>query len=587
MGKVTQADTKAIDIMLSGTESDETNFAIQEKLGLNDDDVQALRLSRESDPDTADAVRTKVYDKIRSTKDRRKDTQSRAGEKALVQGITFGFSDEIAAAFDTLKEKAQKGGDIGEIFEKKVKQERDELKRLEKKYPLNMISGEIIGGLLIPIPGGQATGAARAGKLLGEAALFSAGKAEGPLLSSQFLEETAKGTALGFGAGAVLGKAGQKAGELLKKGISPSKKLAKGVSSVLFDLPPAYTERLIDPKTAKKILNPKSPDEIVESIKDMTETMAAHARGLSGKASQKLSSKTDIPVDNVLAEIQKMPSVTKINRSTLSEAEKAKKEVAGAMDDLINRSDKKMVSEKDLKQYIQDIDLEIPWNKNDWTLKDQVLGDVRKLVDNQILKAGNRAYADAMVPVSELMKNIKDISKSFSFKRDGYKLVPSDTTYSKVRNFFNVAGISKKPVTEKALVQAEGRFAGPAKPTVLEDIELSQIAARTEGGQPAGSRNLLMGLLAGTPLGIPFWGAVVGAIKDKYGRKIGKEFIPKVSGAIEITDEAMKKAFETVSPALARRILEVTGRVAGSEKGVGSIEPTIIPERTQPTFSRR
>lgn len=582
---VTNDDVRALDMISSGGGNPQELEQIKLKLGYNDDDVRAWQLSKTSNPEESEELKVKVLDRVRTRRESEADTPIGATIAGGLQGVTFGFSDEIEAGLKAGVEKFQKGGDFKKIYESKVKKERAELKRLEEKHPIQFIGSELAASVLLPIPGSATFKGGKAlhklGLLAAESLATSAGKAEGEFGSKQFLEEIGKGTALGVGGGALLGKGVKGASKLIAKGEKPVKKAAKVVSSVLFDLPPAYTEKLINPRTAQKILNPKSSEEIAESVIDLTKNMGKHARALSLKAQDKLSEKPSIAVNDIFGLVKNVPSFQRTQRSSLKEATAATKAGALAMEDLGKRANGKgLVSEAELKRFIQDIDQEIPWNKNDWKLKDTILGDIRKTVDHDILKR-NADYAEAMVPVNRIMTNLKDISKSFSLKRQGFDTVATDATHSKVKSFFNVAGISKKPVTEKALLEAEGRFAGPAKPSILEDIELKSIASRTEGGLPAGSKHILQGTVAGSLFGAPWWGLVAGAVKDRYGRKVGKSLIPKLSGAIDFADEGVKKGLEQINPEITGAIFKDIGRVLGARSGVGAAnQPSpLLPER--------
>lgn len=588
MPSVTAADERLINILASGKLDEQNAMKARTKLGLDDADIRAWRNIGNTSRDNAEAVRTKVLDKVRVNKGADQELFSdsfKAGLAGAGAGVTFGFSDEITAGIRSGFEKVTKGGDLAEIYRKKVKEERDELKRLENRYPLQFIAGELAGALVVPVPGAAALKGAgiagKAGLLAAEAALTSAGKAEGQLGSKQFLSEVGKGTLMGTGGGLLLGKAGQKASQLVKKGDKPIKEASKLVSNVLFDLPSTYTERLLDKRTAQKILNPKTAEDIVESITGMTKNMGDHAKALSIKAVDKLDPERNIGIDEVTELLSELPIIQRAQRSNLPEAAAAKKAVGGLFEELAERGGKEqLVSEVDLKRLIQDLDGEIPWNKLEWKLKDKALSEIRAGIDHGILKKNN-SYREAMVPVDELMQNLSEISKSFSLKRKGFKTVPSDATFSKVKTFFNAAGQSKKPVTEKALIQAEKRFMGPLKPEILEDIELSQIAQRTEGGQAAGSRNILQGLFAGTLAGFPLWGLVAGSIKDKYGRAVGKKILPDVTEAIKKSDQALKNILDKVDPEQLQRVLSTIGRVEGAGAGVESAQPRnlLLPQR--------
>ena len=582
---VVSDDVRALDILVSGSQPQEINEQIQNKLGLNTDDVRAWQISKQSDPEMADRIQAKVLDKVRSFKELEKGDALKATIAGGAQGVTFGFSDELIAAAKTGWEKVTKGGDTKQIYEKKVKQERAELKRLEDKYPIQFIAAELAGAVAVPIPGARVAGAgriarigAKGARLAAEAALMSAGKSEADIMSKQGLEEVAKGTAMGLGGGLLLGKAGKKTAELLKKGEQPVKKAAQVVSNVLFDLPPAYSEKLLNRRTAEKILNPKSSEDIVSSIMDITKDMGEHARALSLKASEALSEKKNIDLKKVYERMADMPAAKTAQRSTLAAARQAKDVDTQAIQDLAERADNGFISERELKRFVQDIDKEIPWNKNDWVLKDQLLGDIRSLISNDILKQ-NAKYRNAMKPVDEIMRSLSDVSKSFSLRRKGYGVEPSDATYSKVRNFFNVAGEAKKPVTEKALKRAEEMMTSKGKKySILEDIEIGQIASRTEGGMAAGSKHVLQGLAAGTLFGAPLWGAVIGGVKDRYGRAIGKAALPKMIGTINFSDRMVRKSLEKINPELLDHLLRTTGRVSGVEQGISAAQkPPLLP----------
>lgn len=516
--------------------------------------------------------------------------------KGLAKGATFDFSDEIAAGFKSGIKWATKGGNYKELYKKQLQKERGELKRLEQKYPLAFISGELTGAIgssfLVPIPGttGAKTAAmapklVRAGaRLLPETIAQSVGAAEAEYGTKQFFKEVGAGTAAGLAGGGIMGGAGKATGKLLQKGKAPLETATKYIANVLFDLPHEYTKKLLNPKTAQKILNPKSPGEIVESISEMVGTMGEHATALSLKAADTLDNKANIPVADILDTLKMMPSVARMEDITLSEATKAKKVFKMVAENLtkLGGTDGK-ISQRQVKSFIQNIDDEIPWNHNEWKKKDEVLTDIRKFLDHDVLKSKNKNYAEAMKPVDELMRTRDTISSSFSLKRDGYKLQPSDTTYSKINNFFAASGISRKPVTEKALKDLQTKFPGK---NILEDIEITQIASRVQGGVTSGSRNVVAGGLLGGLLTLqqglgggsidPTTTAALvmaGFIKDKYGRLVGSRAIPKMSGAIQSSDEMLRKVLDKASPEQIQRVMRTLGRVPSVQTGVEGQTP--------------
>jgi len=593
---VNEKDVMALDIMVSGKASPEQVDAIMIKGGFDQDDVKAWHLTKTQPPEVANDLRTRVLDKVRTRRNSQKDTALGATAAGALQGVTFGFSDEIEAGFKAGLSAIKGEEDFTKSYEKNIKKEREELKRLEKKYPLQFIGSELAAAAAIPIPG---TLGIRGGKTIAnlmnkfgvlavESALTAAGKSDAELGGGQFIEDVVKGTTMGVGGGVLLGKTAKLTGKLAKAGQEPMKKASNFLSAVLFDLPPAYTEKLLNPRTAQKILNPKDPKDIVESVVDLTKNMGAHAKGLSLKAREKLSNEPNIPLKDVILEIRNLPSYKEVHWSSLTKAKQAQKEVRDTVSSLTKIGNKNnAISEADLKRFIQGFDKEIPWNKNEWQAKDTVLADIRRTIDNNILKARNPQYKEAMIPVAKLTENLKDVSKAFSLRRKGFSLEETDATHSKIRTFFDAYGKSKKPVTERALLGGE---IGIGKtPQVLEDIELNQIVQRTEAGQASGSRNIMQGVLAGTLFGDPLTGLILGTIKDKFGRKVGKTIIPKLSGAINFTDETIQKGLDKIDPELLNAAFREVGRVSGVRTGISASrtpspllppQETIIPERS-------
>lgn len=589
MSNVTNDDVIALDLLSSGKLSQDQKVELMAKTGLNDDDVTAWSLTKSQPAEVSDRLKSRVFDKVRAQKQRRNDDPLQATVAGAKQGITFGFADEIAAGVKAAWQRFASGKDFGETYEKELKKERDELKRYEEKYPLQFIGAELASSALIPIPGtlGVKGGVKAAqfmkkfGGLALDSLISSAGKSEAEFMTKDFIQDVSKGTAFGVGGGLILGKGAKKAAELAKKGEKPVQRAAQVVSSILFDLPPKYTEKLLDPRTAEKILNPKSADDIVTSIIDLTQKMSEHARALSSKAKQNLSSKKEIDFDfEIKPLIENMKTFKKTMVGKMSKANAAKSAGAEAVEDLYSRGTiNGKLSEKDLKSFIQSLDDEIPFDKLSWEPKEELLANMRGTIDS-FLKTRNQSYRDNMIPVAKLMDNLTDISKAFSLRRKGYRIEPSDNTYGKTKTFYDAFGESKRPVTAEAFEEAQTFF--PEK-NILEDIELSQIARRSEGGMPAGAKNIALGAYIGYLFNAPWFGVVAGGVKDRYGRKVGKSLVPAMSKAINFADDSYQKYLEKLSPQ-AIEAIEAAARESGRVIGVrSSVEnrSSILPNQQQ------
>lgn len=591
MASVTERDIKALEIIVDSDQPEETKDKLMIKLGLNSDDIRAWALAKQtSDFEVQNRLRNAVMEKIRMVKGSSSNlSESKAVLHGGLQAVTFGQSDELIAAFKSGIEAA-KGKDFKSAYAENVKKERQLLTGLEEQYPLQYLGSEVAVSLAMPTPFSKiaaVTKAQKIGKLLmtvgTESVLMSAGKSQAQFGSKEYLKDIGQGTAGGIvlgGAGGGLLKAG---GKMAQAGKEPIKKAAKVLSAVLFDLPFQYTEKILNPRTAQKILNPKNAEEIVDSITDMLESMHKHSKELSHEAAMLLSSKKDIPLGFVVDRINQMNIMKKVNRSSMTEANATMKKFEEIGKDLANRADENgMLSARNLKEFIQDLEREIPFNKNEWKLKDSFMGAVRSEIDNGMLKL-NQEYKNAMLPVGKIINTMETVTKSFSYKRNGYKLEPSDATFAKTKSFFNVAGEAKKIKTEGALKKAQEMF--PDKPDILEDIELGQIAARTEGGQAAGSRNIIQGMSVGGILGYsgggvmwPIVGATLGAIKDKFGRKVGKYTLSGTQPIINYMDNKLNYVIEKIGSERAGRFGEVTGRVLGVENELPR-EQSLLPQK--------
>lgn len=523
--------------------------------------------------------------------------KAKATVAGFSKGISLGLSDEINAGVSAAIESLVKLKDPRKVLRKKLKQQRDELKRLEKKHPLTFISSELAGaaitGFIAPVAAvarpaqvGRLLPSIRSagGRLLGESALQAAGETEAPIGSREFAEDVAKGTIVGGVAGRVLGKAGESIGKLIKS--RPVEVATTGLSNLLFDLPPAYTRRLLDKRTAQKILNPTNADEITETIAELVGKMGEHSKALSMRAKKHLSDEKNIPLEEVLEGIDNLGVVSRLGGSVLPEAKKARRALKLLSQELteVHAGKDGNLSELELKTFIQDLDEEIPWNRLDHTRKDRVNAAVRSFLDHSFLKTRNPDYEDAMIEVSRLESNRNLLSKMFSLTRTEGRIAPTDTTVRKVNNFFTAHGISKTPRTALALKQAQDKIFGERGRDVLEDIELSQIASRTEGGVTAGSRKVLAGSLALWGLGqeirtqgeaglLPMVGGMLGFFSDKYGRAVAKKLLPEIGGAVKLSDDALQSLLEGVGPERLVKILTTMGR----QSAVGRAEETRPP----------
>ena len=140
-------------------------------------------------------------------------SQGEAFLKGAQQGATFGFADELSGAADVVLKKfgdvllpegtenPYKDKSSSEVYRAGRDEVRAQQKKLEEAHPGTVLSGSIIGGILIP---GAAGALGAAGKGLKGAA--AAGAIEGGLAGAGTSEEeNVAGLAADVGTGAALG----------------------------------------------------------------------------------------------------------------------------------------------------------------------------------------------------------------------------------------------------------------------------------------------------------------------------------------------------------------------------------------------
>ena len=150
---------------------------------------------------------------------------------SLGQGLTFGFSDELAAGLVATFTSPFSNETFNEIYDRQVEEERSIIKAGQEKYPLLSLTGEIAGG----IPTGL--GMFRAGAIALKnaprlAKIMGIGAVEGGIYGAGVAEEggTIEGATRGAGFGAALGPVGTSvghvAGRLVDKVVLPVTRIA-------------------------------------------------------------------------------------------------------------------------------------------------------------------------------------------------------------------------------------------------------------------------------------------------------------------------------------------------------------------------
>lgn len=165
--------------------------------------------------------------------------------RGAAQGVTLNYSDEAAGAVAALLDAVKKRGteDLPEDY----RRERDESRALntaaEKANPKSYMAGELGGGaatLLVP-----GAGEVTAAKLAALGAMQGLGRSEADLTEGD-LGGAALDTGKGAAVGLAMGKAGEAAAPLLKRGASAIQRTAGRWSGELKDLAEEYALRAMN-----------------------------------------------------------------------------------------------------------------------------------------------------------------------------------------------------------------------------------------------------------------------------------------------------------------------------------------------------
>ncbi len=561
--------------------------------------------------------RRKAFDPDEFLREKKSVVESAA--RGAAQGASFGFADEITGALEAAKDVALTDKELGDLvdqYKKRRDESRKEYDMAEKDNSGAYMAGNVAGGVATAfIPGVGLAGNLGKGASLGakvaqgaklgamEGAAFGLGESRADLTEGDVggvLKDTATGAAVGGALGGALPAVGHGAKKVLDG--APARKVTKVGANIITDMPHQYTDIILDnPKLNREPVSLMSiQDDIASSANNLQKSIAdADKIAWETLGSQRVFDARDLDavVDDVLIDNKIMRegkfgdaaySHMGQDKSALRKAQEVKNELANL----------EMHSQKDLKYIIQKIDAETDWDKPELDQANRVLQQVRHRLDD-ILKGSNPRYKEAMGHVAPQVKHLDDVKREFRLKRNGEGgFQPTDTTLSRLRNLTNAAGDAKRLQAFDTLeglssyrigsnvsgqTNKEGVEAILDAKSFTKDLEIAKMLGATETGVTNGSRNVklgeillggvgsaLTGGLMGGPIG-GLYGAVLGAsagvVRDKYGRKIGRNVVAKMANGVNAFDYYAAKLANM--PAKYKRALEAAAR-----RGVESLAIT-------------
>lgn len=459
-------------------------------------------------------------------------------------GAFFDYDDEIGGAMEalgslvgirgvgspTLKDvRLETDGEDEQSFREVYETMRDRRRALQKadveQNPIASTLGTLAGGIAtIPMGGAVLKGVSAAPKLAKGAdaarkffqsggkmaqtvkaggvggAAYGSGASEADTLGG-IVFDAEKGAVLGGAGGALFSKGGEVAakgvqalGRLIGK-VNPFKPAMEVFSNLVFDLPPKYTEELL---RNPKVKDARTMDEISDVV---VSTAKKIQKDLAKEDTIAWNMLTDKPVVSKAALADSVEAYKNSLRLTDLPSDKA---AARKIESLISTVEKwdGDLSEKDLKFLVQRIDKNTDWNAKDMEVANEAMQSLRTGFDAYI--KGNEAYKKQMITVRDLTESFDFLQKKMGLTKEGGSLVPR-TTKDKLKAMFDAQGEVKNKYTKDRLEKVN--------PDLVNETRARSILDRTETGVTQGSRNVRV------------VGPALGYLKDKYGRKAGKEFL--------------------------------------------------------------
>lgn len=249
---------------------------------------------------------------------------------------------------------------------------------------------------------------------------------------------------------------------------------------------------------------------------------------------------------------------------------------------LIIQKPKVFIPETDLKKIVDIAGKNINWDDKGATVANSALTDFQTRL-NGVLKARNPEFANAMKPVSSLMRLYNDAMDAFSMtKKTGEGLQPTDTTISKVTSLPQERrGISQNVARRINTVTGED---------LTQQSRLANFRKQFEGGRTQGSRRVNLGGIIGGGVGGGAGvllghspetatlggvvGATAGALADSFGGQIAAKFIDTyvnlnkkltIAGNSLPADAVRRMALQMTLSALLGNTPEGQGQTEGSQ----------------------
>jgi hypothetical protein len=478
----------------------------------------------------------------------------------LMQGVTFGFSDELAAKY----EAALSGRDYRDVWNEKQK----EIERYRRLAPGKMLGGEVAGSVgTMFVPGLGVGNVAKLGRIpallraaqlaAAQGAVMGMGYGTRPYSDPEYEDPLAgpKIAALDAGKGAVEGLMGL---GLAKAGSAAGKALLSPVKKPLTEAAKWTMERIAKPvfkvpqQVAKEVLDDphvyRGKAQTIEEIaKDNIIPMANKvSEGASQAKQQALDKLTDNPTlsprDLTMMILDKFTKRDVLFKDPVSgrlrsqfgpQVEQQLKSNLAFLQSLAG--DKGYLTEKELQRFYASLETMAKYDRNS-TGANKLVADAYKMARgaiNETLGKKNTQYADVMESVATDTDAVEKLRKALKFgpgKEVRYEAV--DPTFNRLRQ------IRKKETTQQILKDFAEKYGDG---DTLAKIK--RATNETHFGLKTPSYATMIGMASQSPEL-----ATVGFIRDVFGPNIFKQLAVAPSrGGPGLMDSILRPAAVTMS----------------------------------------
>lgn len=458
--------------------------------------------------------------------------------RGLAQGASFGFSDEMTGAVESI------------FTDKTYQQSRDESRQnnleAQTANPTSYMAGEIgaaVGTTFIPGLGVLNAGkGARLAEIATKAAL-QGGLTGAGLSNEEDISGIARDTIQGATIGGAMGATASKASDLISGAVSKVgnkiddnillKKLGKGV----FGVDEKATENYL--ANPARVNSAYSMGELAEGVLDKSDNtsvlneLRTKSSELSNTAWKTLDSKAGLDKslinEAINSYIDDPKSGLLIDGVVVGNAQEMALKKLEALKKQIGQLGNN-ISEENLKRIIQNLDDNINWNAPDAGPTNDAIKNLRTFIDVN-LKDQNPAYKKAMSAVEDVTKANEQVKSVFQnrLNPDNY-----DKFNKAVKNLINKDELS-------AASQAVDKIKEHTNYDLRQDIYDSWTKSQFDKGDINGSRRTLLGTViggsvgsAGGPVGSTVGGAVGGAVGFTSDRYAGPMFKSLLNGKLSM-----------------------------------------------------